>query len=210
MYNLSNEGPCIPSKAKTKVNFGNNCAICAVWKFVLFLWTNVCTMESTKSTSALRLDREINNLVRESPAIKYRAASTRPVSYEEFLSNKMLIIGAIRDGISNKLFTLIMDTAPFTERDWAEFLSISTKSMQRYRSEPSHRFKSLHSEKIIEIAEVTQAGHEVFGDMEKFSLWLKTPNYALSRFTPMELLKDSYGKELVLRELIHISHGILA
>ncbi len=59
------------------------------------------------------------------------------------------------------------------------------------------------------MAEVTNIGKEVLGKIEKFKLWLDTPNFALGNLKPMELLKDSYGKELVISELTHINHGIL-
>ncbi len=133
----------------------------------------------------------------------------KTVSYEEFLADKMLIISVIRVGIPYSLFSLIQENTPFSESEWADFLDISTKSLQRYKASAGFSFKPIHSEKIIEIAEVTQMGLEVFGDMDKLRLWLNTPNYALGSMKPMELLKDSYGKELVLKELIHISHGIL-
>jgi putative toxin-antitoxin system antitoxin component (TIGR02293 family) len=121
----------------------------------------------------------------------------------------MLIIAAIRAGIPYSLFDLIQHNTPFTENDWADFLDISTKSLQRYKTLTGHNFKPIHSEKIIEMAEVTKKGLDVFGHMDKFRLWLNTPNYALGSLKPIELLKDSYGKELVMSELIHINHGIL-
>lgn len=59
------------------------------------------------------------------------------------------------------------------------------------------------------MAEVTNAGKEVFGDIDKFKLWLDTPNFSLGNLKPMDLLKDSYGKELVISELTRINYGIL-
>jgi putative toxin-antitoxin system antitoxin component (TIGR02293 family) len=53
-------------------------------------------------------------------------------------------------------------------------------------------------------------GMEVFGNMEKFRLWLETPSYALGTMRPVELLRDSYGKEMVMGELTRINYGILA
>jgi len=66
------------------------------------------------------------------------------------------------------------------------------------------------SEKIIEIVELNNIGLDVFGDMEKFKLWLETPNFSLGNLKPLELLKDSYGKELVISELTNINYGILS
>ena len=53
--------------------------------------------------------------------------------------------------------------------------------------------KTFHSEKIIEIAEVTKVGLDVFGNVEKLKLWLDTPSYALGKLKQIELLKYSYG-----------------
>jgi putative toxin-antitoxin system antitoxin component (TIGR02293 family) len=71
-----------------------------------------------------------------------------------------------------------------------------------------NRYKQL--EKIIEMAEVTDVGLDVFGNIEKFRLWLATPNFALGNRKPIELLQDSNGKELVIGELTRINYGILA
>ncbi|MFV8326047.1 antitoxin Xre/MbcA/ParS toxin-binding domain-containing protein [Flavobacterium sp. ZS1P14] len=45
--------------------------------------------------------------------------------------------------------------------------------------------------------------------MEKFKLWLNTPNFSLGKLKPKDLLTDSYGKELVIGELTRINYGIL-
>jgi putative toxin-antitoxin system antitoxin component (TIGR02293 family) len=152
-----------------------------------------------------KLDKEIASFFKSNKINTRRKRAT----YEEFLEDKMLIIDAIRIGIPYSLFHLIQDYSPFSEDDWADFLDISTKSLQRYRTSAEHRFKPIHSEKIIEIAEVAKVGLDVFGDMDKLELWLHTPSYALGKRKPLELLKDSYGKEMVIGELNRINYGIL-
>lgn len=156
-----------------------------------------------------KLSKELTSYFRQDRDWEIHIDHGNKVTYEDFLSNKMLIIVAIREGIPYSIFDLIQHYTPFSETDWAKFLDISTKSLQRYRQVSKFYFKSLHSEKIIEMAEVTKAGLEVFEDMDKFKLWLNTPNYSLGKLKPIELLKDSYGKELVLGELTRIEHGIL-
>lgn len=167
--------------------------------------------EMTTATSYIKskLDKEIATFYKESMVKEYPFEYGKKVTYQEFLTNKMMIIAAIRTGIPYSLFDVIQDYTPFTEGDWANFLDISTKSLQRYKAAASHHFKPIHSEKIIEMAEVTKTGMDVFGDMDKLRLWLNTPNYALGKMKPIELLKDSYGKELVMSELVRINHGIL-
>jgi hypothetical protein len=84
----------------------------------------------------------------------------------------MLIIVAIRIGIPYSLFDLIHNYTPFSESDWANFLDISTKSLQGYWTSPEHHFRRIHSEKIIEISEVTKFGLDVFSSIEKLKIGL--------------------------------------
>lgn len=164
---------------------------------------------STITDITSKLNKEISNLVKRSTVNKTFVPVIKNVTYSEFLSNKMLMIFVIREGVPYSLFNLIQDLTPFTEDNWADFLDISTKSLHRYKQN-AKSFKSIQSEKIIEMAEVTNVGLDVFGDMEKFKLWLETPNFSLGNLRPMELLKDSYGKELVISELTRINYGILS
>lgn len=152
-----------------------------------------------------KLDREI------AAFFKSQKVNTRSkkITYEIFLDDKMLIIAAIRAGVPYSLFDLIQHYTPFSENDWADILDISSKTLQRYKADSEHHFKPIHSEKIIEMAEVTKVGLDVFGDLDKLKLWLNTPCFALGKLKPIELLKDSYGKEMVISELHRINHGIL-
>ncbi len=155
-----------------------------------------------------KLDKEIADVVKLSNFEIKKISLKKQLTFSDFLADKMMVISVIKEGVPYSLFQIIQDFTPFTEENWADFLDISTKSLQRYK-QTSRSFKSIQSEKIIEIAEVTKIGLDVFGDMEKFKLWLETPNYALGKLKPMDLLKDSYGKELVVSELTRINYGIL-
>lgn len=135
-------------------------------------------------------------------------SSTKGMTFDQLFSDRMLIIRTIREGIPNALFMSIKALAPFTEQDWSDFLDISLKSLQRYKKDKDHVFKSIHSEKIIELAEVTATGQNVFDTNDQFHTWLNTPSQALGGLMPLELLKDSYGKEMVLNELQRIDQGI--
>ena len=166
-------------------------------------------MMTTLMNIEQKLDKEISMLFNRTSVGNRTSTVKKEVTYSGFISDKMLIIDAIRVGIPYSLFDLIQQYTPFSESDWANFLDLSTKSLQRYK-QSSKQFKPNQSEKIIEMAEVTNVGLDVFGDMHKFKLWLDTPNFALGNLKPMDLIKDSYGKELVISELTRISYGILA
>jgi len=161
-----------------------------------------------ESTIRKRLDKEVAFLIRRASVDPRFGDYSRNITYAEFLANKLLLISIIRKGVPYSFFDLIQQITPFDEADWANFLDISTKSLHRYNESAKH-FKPIQTEKIIEMAEVTNIGLEVFGGMQKLKLWLDTPNYALGNLKPMELLKDSYGKEMVVSELTRINYGIL-
>ncbi|HAK10921.1 MAG TPA: antitoxin [Chitinophagaceae bacterium] len=165
-------------------------------------------MASSTIDITSKLDKEIRSIVKRSDLSHKFLRGRNDITYSDFFSDKLLMIHVIRQGVTYTLFNLIKDTTPFTEENWADFLDISTKSLHRYK-QTAKSFKPIQSEKIIEMAEVTNVGVDVFGDMNKFKLWLETPNFSLGNLKPIDLLKDSYGKELVISELTRINHGIL-
>ena len=203
---------CNPSSANCKKTFE---------KFFLFfylLFLEICLIFGTNVYYAMiemnkkgyeRLDEEIHNFVSEQMVEFNLSKPEIPLTFDVFLENKLLVVKTIKAGLPYSFFEVIRENAPFSESDWADFLDISTKTLQRYKTSEDHLFKSIYSEKIIELAEVTKIGMDVFGTTEKIELWLNTPNYALGNVLPKTLLKDSYGKELVVGELVRINHGIL-
>ncbi len=151
-------------------------------------------------------EASLQNYISDMPV----AYGTASLTFEQFFNNKFLIIQTIRKGITYRFFEQLKALLPFTDVDWADYLNLSLKTLQRHKKDKDFHFKPIHTEKIIELAEVTHYGREVFGTLDKFHLWLKTPSYALGNMTPADLLHDSYGKDLVLAELNRITHGIFA
>lgn len=165
--------------------------------------------EQKKCTANLvALDKAIRAYVRKIDKSSGMKIKTEDITYSDFFENKMLIIQSIRNGLPYRLFSKIKAITPFSEDDWAEYLNVSKKTLQRHRNDPDYLFKPIHTEKIIELAEVTNFGKEVFDSVDQFYLWLNTPSFALGNLKPAELLKDSYGKELVMGELNRIDQGI--
>ncbi len=154
---------------------------------------------------------ELNEaIVSYASALRKQNGISKNLTYRDFLSDRMLIVQAIRAGIPFRLFALIKEETPFSDEEWAEFLSISIKSLQRYKVSKNYLFKPIHSEKILEIAEVTELGKMVFENHDKFLLWLSTPSFALGNLKPIDLIRDSYGKEMVIGELHRIDQAIFA
>lgn len=167
-------------------------------------------MEAIKINHRAQLDKAIKVYVSKVERESGYKLINKNISYNDFLKNKMLLVYAIREGVSFELFSLIKEVTPFNDEDWASFLGISTKSLQRGKAKDDYIFKPIQSEKIFELAEVTSLGLEVFENQSTFYTWLKTPSFALGNLMPIELLKDSYGKEMVVNELYKIDYGIFS
>lgn len=119
------------------------------------------------------------------------------------------IIDSINRGISFASFENIIKKYSFTLQNWADFLHISSKTLSRYQKE-AKTFDALQSERIMQIEILHSKGEEVFGSKENFSTWLETENLALGNILPRDLLKNSFGINLLLDELVRIEHGVLA
>ena len=130
------------------------------------------------------------------------------ITYEGLLIDRMLLVEAITASVTMSIFNLVRKEAPFSDEDWANFLDISKRSLDRFKAQGDHIFKAGHSEKIFEIAEVTRLGKSVFDTVDDFYNWLQVPNFAWGNHKPIGLLNNSYGKELVINELHSIDQGI--
>lgn len=165
-------------------------------------------MEATKINQNVLLDKAVKVYVNKIEKESGYKLINKNITYNDFFKNRMLLVHSIREGVSFEFFNLIKEITPFNDDDWASFLGISTKSLQRNKAKDSFVFKSIQSEKIFELAEVTNLGNQVFDNETFFYSWLNTPSFALGNLKPIELLKDSYGKEMVLAELYKIDQGI--
>lgn len=119
------------------------------------------------------------------------------------------VIDSVNRGISFANFEKIIKKYSFTLQNWAEFLHVSTKTLSRYQKE-SKTFDALQSERILQIEMLHQRGEEVFGSNENFAIWLAAENLALGKRVPKDLLKNSFGIQLLMDELTRIEHGVLA
>ncbi|OFX60624.1 MAG: hypothetical protein A2046_04985 [Bacteroidetes bacterium GWA2_30_7] len=129
----------------------------------------------------------------------------------DFLDDGSILnfIKITRKGVDYQLFTSIANKSLFSMQEWSVILNMSLRSIQRYNKEKKS-FDRMQSERILEIGIVYNRGIEVFGDINKFNLWLDSTNIAIGGVKPKELFDSSFGINLVLDELTRIEHGVLA
>lgn len=144
-----------------------------------------------------------NNIMNESTTT-YKS----PALAIDYFENKIAVSKTINNGIPFYLFLQLKDIVDFNDIEWANQLNVSTKTLERFKNNPTSKFKRLQSEKIVEFAEVLNLGLQIFDEPEQFYNWLKEPSIALGNNKPIDLLKNSYGKELVINSLYSIEHGV--
>lgn len=151
-------------------------------------------------------DKELRLYIKSLPQGKMIEENS--VRYHTILKDKFLIFRAVKRGVTNYLFQEIKANAPFDEKQWSHFLNLNIRTLQRYKSDKTHVFKPILSERIFELAEVVSLGNMVFDSREDFHNWLTTPSLALGKEEPINLLDNSYGIGLVIAELNRIEYGI--
>ena len=119
------------------------------------------------------------------------------------------LIETSRKGVDLNTFDKLTGNFPFDLTDWSKILHISERTIQRYRRD-NKKFDSIHTDRLLHIMILLNKGIEVFGNSNNFMIWLNSVNIALGGITPISLLDNSFGINMITDELTKIEHGILA
>jgi putative toxin-antitoxin system antitoxin component (TIGR02293 family) len=119
------------------------------------------------------------------------------------------LIDAVRNGMRFPDFIELAVNSPFSLSEWADYLHISKRTLQRYKRE-QRTFDAMQTERILLVILLYKKGIEVFGSKDKFNQWMESEIPALSMERPKSLLDNSFGIRLLDEELFRIEHGVLA
>jgi len=117
-------------------------------------------------------------------------------------------IEVIRNGIPAAAVESLLKAMRVSQSELARALGIPERTLARRKREGV--LSSEESAKLLRLARVVGRANEVFEDPEAALNWLKSPNSALSRATPLSLLDTDIGAESVLDTLGRIEHGVFA
>ena len=121
----------------------------------------------------------------------------------------LAIVEVVRNGVSINDFNKIVVDTPFSLTEWANYLQLSERTIQRNQKEKKP-FQQIQSERIVEVSMLYKYGVEVFGEKDNFDTWLTSRSISLGGRIPKELLDTKFGISMVKDELGRIEHGILA
>jgi len=124
------------------------------------------------------------------------------------IHNRMDFIELSNNGISKFSLLLLAKYLDLSLSQMAQLLAITERTIQRYT--PETHFNRIVSEQILQIAEVAARGTNVFGDKDKFRLWMNQPNKALADLPPIRLMGSRFGTEMILDELGRIDYGVFS
>ncbi|MBC7399115.1 MAG: DUF2384 domain-containing protein [Mucilaginibacter sp.] len=123
-------------------------------------------------------------------------------------SSRYDILNATRQGLPKRGLMALAKKISLTLQEFANILHISERTLQRYND--NEIIKTEYAEKAVELARLYTRGEEVFGSLDKFKTWMKTPVHVFRGDTPVSLLDTSIGFDMVFKELGRIEHGIFA
>lgn len=130
-------------------------------------------------------------------------------NYEFPDDDEINLANRVKEGITFSYFTTLSDRIQMGMQEWADYLHISERTIQRYKKE-GKVFDPIYSEKIIHVELLYKKGIDVFGIEENFYTWMDTKSIALGGVKPKDLLDTSFGIMMVYDELGRIEHGIFA
>ena len=129
--------------------------------------------------------------------------------YEFVEDDEVNLANVVRDGLSYNYFSTLSDRIQIGVQEWADYLHISERTIQRYKKE-GKVFDPIYSEKILLVELLYKKGIDVFEVEDNFYTWMDTKSIALGGVKPKDLLDTSFGITMVYDELGRIEHGIFA
>lgn len=144
----------------------------------------------------------------EEPMIAYNISLSSVLSLENTIQNELELLNISRKGITKAVAIQVSKYLGITVEKMSDLLHTSIRTFQRKKTEET---LDVHSSEItIEIAEIITEGVAVFGDNNKFKLWLNTPSMALAGNSPLDLMDTNRGLKMVMQELKRLEQGIFS
>jgi putative toxin-antitoxin system antitoxin component (TIGR02293 family) len=163
----------------------------------------------TKGPGRLRAVAVVLAVRSGSSSGRRRVIATRATMFTEFVSKNTSTatkIDVIRSGVAAR----IVD-------DMVEYLDVpksivfgvlhTPESTAHKLIKDKRTLDSAASERVVRVADIARMAEETFGGRDAATQWLKSPNLALGRVTPLSMLDTEPGAGEVRRVLAAINYG---
>ena len=122
-------------------------------------------------------------------------------------SNGSQIHASIRKGFPFSICKIVQHEFDLSEHEIAKILGVSPKTIIRRKEKG--KLTSIESDRLYRFIRVLLSARQVFGDNEKVSVWLKSPNTGLGGLIPLNLLETEVGTRQVEDVLQRIKYEVV-
>jgi len=106
-----------------------------------------------------------------------------------------------------KKFEKLAALVPFTQKEWANILNLSERTLQRYAGDNS-TFEGIYVDRILHVEELIKLGLETFTSADAFYRWLKREKHVLGKTLNFESLYSTRGIQDLIDEIGRIQWGV--
>jgi putative toxin-antitoxin system antitoxin component (TIGR02293 family) len=122
------------------------------------------------------------------------------------INSRIDYIHLSREGITMNTFKRILEYTSLTVKEISQILPVSERQLSRYNK--NHVLRKDISSHLIQLVELFERGFEVFGEENKFKIWIRSEIRALGNVKPIEILDTPIGIEMVKDILGRIEYGV--
>ncbi|XVN16259.1 DUF2384 domain-containing protein [Pseudomonas corrugata] len=124
--------------------------------------------------------------------------------------DRMEIYRAVRNGFSlQSVLDMIENSEVYKQRGvLSKIVGTSERTLARRLKTPSEALTAEQSTRALNYAEVLEKATEVLGSRELAEQWMAKPARGLDGETPIDLISNSVGYELVTDFLTRIEYGV--
>jgi putative toxin-antitoxin system antitoxin component (TIGR02293 family) len=115
---------------------------------------------------------------------------------------------SVRSGLPFSALVALTKQLEISPQQFTAVFGIPPRTVAR-RKEARH-LNHQESDRLYRVARSASQAVEVLGSIEKARVWLKTPNRALGREIPLDLLDTEIGARQVEEVLLRLNYGIFS
>jgi uncharacterized protein (DUF2384 family) len=104
-------------------------------------------------------------------------------------------------------FQQISGKVPFTQKEWANILHLSERTLQRYAKDNSS-FEGLYVDRILHVQQLIEMGLKTFASAADLYKWLKKEKPVLGHLLNFESLYSSQGIQDIIDEIGRIQYSV--
>ena len=116
----------------------------------------------------------------------------------------------IESGVPRGAAQHLQERLNLTERELAEGLGVSTKTLQRLAKQPGARLTPAQGDRLYRLARLVALAEEVFEDAGRAHQWLRQPQRGMGNRVPLAVMHSEAGSREVEDLLGRIEYGVFS